>query len=684
MINFTIDGEYPALDSAPTEVRLPEGVQAVFYENEDFQGNSVVLSAHDGEKTFRLAETNLAHVRSLRVLTNINIIPGRERDSAALEEAVSWRQKAMEKSSERTKWWEEAKFGCFVHWGVYAIAGGEWNGMRAFYAEHMKRVAKISQEDYKKHFIEAFNPVDFDADQWISTIKDAGMKYFVITAKHHDGFAMYHSDVYPYDMRMTPYKDDPIMALKKACDKHGIKFGMYYSHAFDWEHPDGAGNDWEYTNGGGDLHLFEGELGLWFNQHPELVPRTAKYYVDQKSIPQVVELIKKYQPALLWFDTSHKLPVSENLRILKAIWDTDINVVVNGRIAPNWRFGPGADYANTGDRAAEIFPTPGLWETIPTTNESYGYSKHDKSHKPPEHFIKLLIKAAAKGGNVLMNVGPNARGTIENIDLEILAEVGKWLKINGEAIYGTSRSPLFVQTFGETTVKGNKLYLHVYNEDTHEITLGGVLNQFDKVYMLADSKKTPLSMKRVNQYDTVINLPSKTAPYSVVVAEFTGELFVGGGRLISGTEKESLHVFDASYTPPIPAVLSRGDGKTGNDYVHCFTSTEQSIIWKVRTSRKTQYKLEVKYTTMTPDIIGEYSIYVGGHKQIKPITAANKFRDIISDSFLVEIDGEDDISFRPEKINGEFLHLYGVELTPVDKTLTQAIRLEEDTTDLGG
>jgi len=671
--------EYPALQSVPTEVQLPIGFQAVLYEKENFKGNSVVFSAHDGAKTFPVAGTNLKNVGSLRVLSNITIVPASRRDNDMLDYATygesgsGWLQKGMAKSAERTSWFSQAKFGCFVHWGVYAIAGGEWNGMKAFYSEHMERVAKISQADYQEHFIEKFNPMGFDADQWIRTAKDAGMEYFVITAKHHDGFAMYHSDAYPYDMRMTPYKADPIQALREACDKYNIKFGLYYSHAFDWEHPDAPGNDWEYTNGGGDLHLFEGELGLWFNQHPELVPRTAKYYVNGKSIPQIVELIKKYRPSLLWFDTSHKLPISENVRILQAIWETDDSVVVNGRLSRNHRFGHGADYANTGDRAAETFPTPGLWETIPTTNNSYGYSKVDFSHKPPAHFIELIIKSAARGGNVLMNLGPDANGEIAQVDLDILAEIGKWMKANGESIYGASRTPLPVQTFGETTVKDNKLYLHITKPVAEKIILGGALNYFNRVYMLADSAKTPLQTRHINQFDTEIFLPGDVEQFTVLVAEFVGELFPGDSRLLSDSGTNFLHAFDATYISP---ELAHGDGKPGNDHVNTFTSTEQSVIWKVRTNHKMACKLEVKYSTATADTEGQYSIYTGGTKHVGDISETT--------IFSVEIDGEKDIVFRPQKLDSEFLRLHGVQVTPIETTFAQEVHIEVDTTDLGG
>ena len=516
------------------------------------------------------------------------------------------------------------------------------------------------------------------------------MKYFVITAKHHDGFAMNYSDVYPYDIRMTPFKRDPMDELSEACKKHGIPFGMYYSHAFDWEHPDAPGNDWEYTNGGGDKFLFEGEKGRWFDQHPEQVPRTARYYVDTKSIPQILELIEKYRPALLWFDTPHKLPPSENIRILKTIREADPNIVVNGRLARNHDFPSLGDYVNTGDRAAEIFPTPGYWETIPTTNESYGYSKIDRTHKPPEHFIKLLIKSAARGGTVLMNLGPTELGTIEQADLDILSGIGNWLKLNGDSIYGTTRSPLPVQTFGETTLKGNILYAHIFEPKSNSIILSGMITPINRAWLLTDSEKKPLEATRLNYFDTEIKLP-ELPNYTVVAIEFIGELQTGGGRLVSRTEPEYLRAFDASH---IAADLSHGDGKPGRDYIEQFKNAGQTVIWQVRVHKPTLYKMSLKYTTESSKCNcscesdaskcnGSFSVYVNGEKHTADVSPAFRTTDVISYEFETKLHGSEDIVFQMESMSCYGFQLYGISLTPMNTDLGNIVHIEEDDTDTG-
>ncbi|MCL2531048.1 MAG: alpha-L-fucosidase [Oscillospiraceae bacterium] len=611
-----------------------------------------------------------------------------KRDTDAINQAMApggWMQQDFHNTAARLEWWNEATFGCFVHWGVYAIAGGEWNGRQSGYAEHLQRVMCFTKAEYTELFVNNFNPVNFDADEWIAAVKAAGMRYFVITAKHHDGFAMNPSDVYPYDIRMTPFGRDPIEELRVACKKEGIRFGIYYSHAFDWEHPDAPGNDWEFKNGGGDKRLFEGPNGLWFNEHPELVEKTARGYVDGKSIPQILELIENYQPDLLWFDTAHKLPISENLRILRAIRQADPNVVVNGRLAPVDGI-PTADYINTADRAAEFFSEPGAWETIPTTNESYGYSKVDKSHKPPEHFIRLLAKAAARGGRVLMNVGPTALGEIDGVDLDILKTIGEWMQVNGESIYSTQRSPLCTQPFGETTLKGNKLYLHVFEPGSGSITLGGMLNHVKKAYLLADPAKTPLPIQRLNTFDTEIALPSDLPEScnTVVVVEFEGELLHDKSRLLA--RQNYLRAFDASHISP---ALSHGDGKFGRDHISNFTHTEQTVIWNVRPAVFGQYKLNLRYSTRTKEITGAYSIYVNGQQHVRQITSSPSPEEYTTHDFIVELNGEGlpgtatfDIVFRPVDITGEFVHLYGVEMELVQEQQGSAGK-EIDDTDTG-
>ena len=230
-----------------------------------------------------------------------------DKDSAEM----AWWRDSMKTRDDRLAWWREARFGMFVHWGVYSGLGGTWQGTPVKgYAEHIQRMLKIPIPVYREQVAGKFNPAEFNADEWIRTAKEAGMGYFIITAKHHDGFAMYDSKVSSYNIvQATPFRRDPMKELKAACRKYGVKFGFYYSHAFDWGDANAPGNDWDYENPGGDRLLHGGRN--WWEASPELLPKVRRY-VDEKAIPQLLELIKNYDPDIVWFDTPHKLPDVES------------------------------------------------------------------------------------------------------------------------------------------------------------------------------------------------------------------------------------------------------------------------------------------------------------------------------------------------------------------------------------
>ena len=591
-----------------------------------------------------------------------------DRDDKAVAEAVNgWWAASMKTHDQRIGWWREAKFGCFIHWGVYSTFGGEWKG-KAFrgYAEHMMRSQKIPRAEYVEKVVSIFNPAKFDADEWVRLIKSAGMKYLIITAKHHDGFAMYPSEVTRYNIRdVTPFTRDPMRELAEACRKHGIKFGFYYSHAIDWEHPNGPGNDWDYSNPGGDRQLHGG--AQWFDLHPEMFPRIQSY-VNEKAIPQILELLKVYKPDILWFDTPSRLPLSENIRILKIVREADPNVVVNGRLARGRGHSFG-DYKNTGDRAAEIVPTEGDWETIPTTNESYGYHKHDASHKPASHFIQLMAKAAARGGNVLMNIGPMGDGLIDLKDAAILREIGKWLEINGSSIYSTQRTPLPVQAWGESTVKGNKLFLHVFDwPSAGELVVGGLKNEVAAAYLLADTKRKALRTRRFNNNDVTVRVPRTTADKAntVVVLELKGDIQVNPVRLLSPRSHVNvLRSFDGELHG---GGLRFGDGKAPRAYVFEWRDLKEWIGWQVRVNEAVEYEVAVKYTTTSNENRGSFAVSIGQHvlqATVVPTRNENESTTVTLGRVKL-LPGKYDVSVKPVEIKGgELMRLFQVTLTPV-------------------
>lgn len=517
----------------------------------------------------------------------------RQRDQQAIDEAMNgWWTQSMKTVDQRLGWWREVRFGMFVHWGIYSLPAGEWNGKPVSgYAEHLMRKEKIFRADYLK-LAHQFNPTQFNADEWIRTSRDAGMKYFVITAKHHDGFAMYPSEVSDFNLaKQTPFQRDPMTELSAACKKYGVKFGFYYSHAFDWEHPDAPGNDWEYDNPGGDLSLHGGIN--WYDVEPQRLPKAVKY-VNEKAIPQIKELITKYHPDLLWFDTPQKLPLSENIRILKAIRETDPNIVVNGRLVRSSAVMLG-DYKNTADRPAEFYPVEGDWEAIPTTNESYGYHQFDKSHKPASFFIRLLAKSVSRNGNLLMNIGPMGNGLMDSNDLQILKGISTWMGKNGESIHGAGASPLPLQSWGVVTQKGSKLYLHVFDwPRDKKLVVGGLKTLPEKAWLLTDDSKKHISFRKLKTPDLEISLP-ETAHDSintVIVLDMKNPVESDPVRVLSGNETNFLLAFDAQLKGDN---WRYGDGKAKRYYVENWKNKDQWINWTVRLNEPATYRVELKF-----------------------------------------------------------------------------------------
>lgn len=603
---------------------------------------------------------------------------GKERDQHAIDDAINgWWTTSMKAHDQRIEWWQEAKFGMFIHWGIYSLPGGEWKGKKVSgYAEHLMRKEKIFRDDYLT-LAHQFNPTLFNAEQWIQQAKKAGMKYFIITAKHHDGFAMYDSKASDFNIvQQTPFKRDPVAELAAAAKKHGIRFGFYYSHAFDWENPDAPGNDWEYNNPGGDKELFGGRN--WYDLHPELLPKAQKY-VNEKAIPQIKELIIKYHPDILWFDTPQKLPLSENIRILQAIRETDINVVVNGRLVRTGVMNFG-DYLNTADRPAEFYPVKGLWEAIPTTNESYGYHKFDDSHKPVSHFIRLLASAASRGGNLLMNIGPKGDGTFDQKDTRILNGIGAWLQQNGESIYDTKASPLPFHNWGVSTLKGDKLYLHVFNwPENGDLYVGGLLSKINDPFFLAYPSQH-IKAETLPSGDLRLRVPAKAPDTinTVIVVPLVEQLKTDSLRFISpGKNIHRLLAYDARQAGK---GFGFGDGKTNRYYVEGWKSTDQSLHWKFRMIRRGKFKVVIKYLAGAGIAGGSYSLkfdqnYSVKSEEIARSTHAVSTRNAATEVITEEIGtvsanrpGNFTISLIPITIEkAELMKLLEIQLIPVDK-----------------
>lgn len=535
----------------------------------------------------------------------------RDRNAISAAEAGWWKESVVGQE-QRIKKWKEASFGMFVHWGIYSQYGNIWKGKKGGgYAEHLMRVMQIPRQEYLDSAAR-FNPEKFNAEEWVILAKNAGMKYFIITAKHHDGFAMYPSQyASAYSTKSTAFKRDPMAELAKACHKHGLLFGFYYSHAFDWEDPNAPGNDWDYKNPGGDKLLGGAN---WFDNHPEWLPK-AKRYVDEKAIPQIQELIHKYQPDLLWFDTPHKLPLSENLRILKAIRDTDPRIVVNGRLARTEGRNYG-DYLNTADRPEEFYPVSNgaYWEAIPTTNDSYGYSSTDMTHKPTAHFIQLLAKAKAMGGNILLNIGPKGDGSFDEPDVAILKGMGLWMTKNKESVIDVEASPLPRQQWGVITKRKSTLYLHVFNRPKGEqLTVGGLTASVRSISLLSSKEsikgynsdavglRIPLDQIAADPADEVIIVQLKQD----IAAPESNDLIYVDAQV---TENRLLSFYAKQYGDP----MKFGDGKRDRYYVSGWKNRNQYLGWNINVLEPARFNVSVRYVKDVGNTGGDMVLKIGG------------------------------------------------------------------------
>jgi alpha-L-fucosidase len=413
-------------------------------------------------------------------------------------------------ANEKMAWWREARFGLFIHWGLYAVPAGVWKGKPCPAVSEwiMKREA-IPVREYEQ-LAPQFNPVRFDAEEWVELAKAAGMKYIVITAKHHDGFAMYHSACTDYNIvDATPFKRDPMRELAAACRKAGLKLCFYYSQYQDWHHPDAGGNDWDY---------------------PDNEAKQFERYMQDKALPQVRELLTRYGPVgLIWFDTPMALTAEQSGRLAAAVRELQPDCLINSRVGGGFH-----DYKSTGDNAipADVYDED--WEVPATLNDTWGFKLHDHNWKSARQLVRLLIDVNRKGGNYLLNIGPRADGTIPEPSVEILREVGRWMETNGEAIYGTRACPTFPYTlpWGNMTYKPGKLFLHIFDWRPR-IVIAGLRSRVRSAYLLADAELKLEYVQHPSAFGQKMHRLQLSLPEAaqhpiaaVVVLELEGELTV--------------------------------------------------------------------------------------------------------------------------------------------------------------
>lgn len=399
--------------------------------------------------------------------------------------------------NQRMEWWREARFGMFIHWGLYAVPAGEWGGKNT-YGEWIRSSAEIPLDTYDQ-FRGKFNPTQFSAKDWVKMAKDAGMKYIVITTKHHDGFAIYDSKASDFDIMATPYKKDVLKDLAEECKREGIKLCFYHS-IMDWHHPD---------------YL---PRRIWEKDRTTKGANFDRYVTYMKK--QLKELCTNYgdAPHVLWFDGEWETTWN-NTRgtdLYNYVRSLKPNILINNRVGASRDgmagFTPAGHFAGDFGTPEQEIPATGLpgvdWESCMTMNGNWGYNRADKNFKPTGELLRNLADIASKGGNFLLNVGPTAEGLFPQESIDRLKEMGDWMRKNGESIHGTKASPLGLFDWGRITMKekdGNTvLYLHVFEAPRdNKLVLNGVANTPMGINFLAAPMAKGLKMERTDDGITV-------------------------------------------------------------------------------------------------------------------------------------------------------------------------------------
>jgi len=474
-------------------------------------------------------------------------------------------------------WWTEARFGLFIHWGVYAVPAGMYRDRHvAGASEWLMHSAQIPIAEYKT-YAAGFTASAYDPEAWVRAALDAGMGYVIIGAKHHDGFALFETKVTDWNAKdATPAARDVLRPLVEACRRQGLPIGFYYSQAQDW------------INGGANY------AGCW----DPAQERDFDDYLDSIAIPQIRELLSQYGPgvpACLWWDTPAKMTPPRAARVNDAVQAMTPGILQNDRL--------GEDHPGHFDTPEQRIPAnrPGRpWETCMTTNESWGFNLLDNDWKPPGLLIRQLCEVVSQGGNYLLNVGPRADGTIPEPTLDALATIGAWMRVNGVSIRGATAGPFPHRLpWGFATTRDNDLYLLVEKWPADGRLSVPLLDLPDSASLVA-TPDVPLTFDSVTEGAFVLQLPSEAPDPAVSVMKLC---YTVAPRLGAVPPRPRAPVV------PQPAdgavVLRAGDAEIIGDHLAlhagstpelgCWTSLDSWPLWRLNLHRAGTYRIEVEY-----------------------------------------------------------------------------------------
>ncbi len=550
------------------------------------------------------------------------------------------RESKSEKDA-RMKWWREARFGLFIHWGIYSVPAGSWNGKPVDgIGEWIMHNGRIPVADYAR-FAARFNPVKFDAEQWVLTAKNAGMKYIVITSKHHDGFAMFASRASTYNIvDATPFHRDPLKELAAACLKHGVKLGFYYSQAQDWHHPGGATFDghWDKAQDG-----------------------SMDDYLKKIALPQVREILSNYGPiAVLWWDTPAQMTRNRAAQFLPLL-ALQPGIITNNRL--------GGGFPGDTETPEQFIPPTGFpgrdWETCMTMNDTWGFKSNDHNWKPAEMLIRNLVDIASKGGNYLLNVGPTSEGEIPQPSVERLAAIGRWLKVNGEAIHGTSASPFKRLAWGRCTVRPGKLYLHVFDWPADGRLVVPMSGKVTAASLLSQPEK-PLDVTSTDEA-VVITVPTSPPDpvASVIVASVTGEVRPVQTALAQDKQGALRLLADDA---EIHGATARVEGEHHRN-IGFWTDASDSVSWEARISRPGTFQVEVVQACPADSAGTAYTLSAGGQTlscTVAPTGGWQDYKTVVPGRLSFDHPCHVTVTLAPGTLKGyAVMNLRAVSLKPV-------------------